>query len=87
MTTSKNKERDLEVFELVLRGTNQTEVARLMGLSSVRVGAIFKNIQEELLNPEILKDTEILKPHGAIKVMRLERSKWLELLKRARCGG
>ena len=84
MIISQNKERDLTLFAEVLGGKSQASIARETGLSQARIGSIIQNTQASLLHPKVLQDTDIAKPHGSHKTIKLERGKWLVLVERAR---
>lgn len=84
MIISLNKERDLNVFERVIKGEKQAPIGRDLGLSAPRIGTIWQGVQRALMNPVILQNTVIKKPLGSPKTMREEAAAWLELVERAR---
>lgn len=84
MIFSRNKERDLNVFERIINGEKQAPVGRELGLSSCRIGSIWQDVQRALTEPAILQNTVIKKPLGSPKAMREEAGAWLELVERAR---
>ena len=76
----------LDIFEEIMSGRRQSELATSLGISSSRVSVLFRRARFKIVNSEVWVGTNTQYSQFLLKDMKVDREFWIDAVKKLRAS-